>query len=307
MKVFLSSTFEDLEDHRAAAAGAIERLGLQVLRMETFGARPNAARAASLDELGSSDVFLGIYAHRYGSVPKDSAISITEQEFDFAVAAGKSIFCFFIDPNYPWLPSFIDRESNFSRLTTLKEKIGSISVRELFTSPEDLVYKVAASLGRFLLTKRVKEGLEEGPGAKYRSTARGRDQVARRAARLEPIVKGAHILLVNDVPSEMRHVIAVLRQIGAHVDVARTTDEALSQLGTGDFEVVISDMARGQILDEGLRLLRLMRSDGVSYPTIFTVGRFEPERGTPPFAFGITNRVDELLNLVFDALERVRG
>jgi len=28
-------------------------------------------------------------------------------------------------------------------------------------------------------------------------------------------------------------------------------------------------------------------------PVIFTVGRFDPALGTPPFAFGITNRVDE--------------
>lgn len=307
MKVFLSSTFEDLEDHRAAAAGAIERLGLQVLRMETFGARPNAACVASLEEVGSCDVFLGIYAHRYGSVPKGSSVSITEQEFDFAVVRAKSIFCFFIDPNFPWIPRYIDREPNFSILATFKERIASISVRELFTSPEDLAYKVASSLGRFLLSKKVKEELEGGPGGKYRSTEQGRDQVARRAARLESIMKGAHILLVNDVPSEMRQVIGVLRQIGAEVDVARTTAEALSKLGTGNFDAVISDMARDQIVDEGMKLLRLMRTNGIYRPTIFSVGQFEPERGTPPFAFGITNRVDELLNLVFDVVERVRG
>jgi hypothetical protein len=57
----------------------------------------------------------------------------------------------------------------------------------------------------------------------------------------------------------------------------------------------------------GLRLLKRMRTGGMSQRLIFTVGRYQPERGTPPFAFGITNRVDELLNLVFDALERVRG
>jgi CheY-like chemotaxis protein len=307
MKVFLSSTFEDLEDHRAAAAGAIERLGLQVVRMETFGARPNAACAASLDEVGSSHIFLGIYAHRYGSVPKGAALSITEQEFDFAVAGAKSIFCFFLDPNFAWLPCHIDRDPNFSRLMTFKEKIGSISVRELFTSPEDLAFKVASSLGRFLLTKRVKEGLQEVPGGKYMSTEEGRDQVARRAARLESIVKGAQILLVNDVPSEMRHVIGVLQQIGAVVNVATTTGEAISKLARDTFDAVISDMARNQIVDEGLNLLNLMRNSGVYCPTIFSVGRFEPERGTPPFAFGITNRVDELLNLVFDVLERVRG
>jgi hypothetical protein len=41
MKVFLSSTYSDLVDHRKAAAEALERLGQQVGRMEIFGSRPN--------------------------------------------------------------------------------------------------------------------------------------------------------------------------------------------------------------------------------------------------------------------------
>ena len=57
----------------------------------------------------------------------------------------------------------------------------------------------------------------------------------------------------------------------------------------------------------GMRFLDSIRRNGLLRPTIFTAGNYEPERGTPPYAFGITNRVDELLNLLFDALERGRG
>jgi hypothetical protein len=38
MKVFISSTARDLPNHRVTVALALERLGLQVARMETFEA-----------------------------------------------------------------------------------------------------------------------------------------------------------------------------------------------------------------------------------------------------------------------------
>ena len=78
MKAFISSTFQDLERHRAAVADVIERLGVQLSRMEKFGARPEEPSLACLDEVEGSDLFVGIYAHRYGFIPADSKVSITE-------------------------------------------------------------------------------------------------------------------------------------------------------------------------------------------------------------------------------------
>jgi DNA-binding NtrC family response regulator len=89
--------------------------------------------------------------------------------------------------------------------------------------------------------------------------------------------------------------------------VATTSDEAMSLFGQNQFNVVVSDMRRGPTPDEGMRFLNRMRLNGINLPTIFTVGQYEPGRGTPAHAFGITNRVDELLNLLFDVFERARG
>jgi hypothetical protein len=66
-------------------------------------------------------------------------------------------------------------------------------------------------------------------------------------------------------------------------------------------------MRREDVPDEGLRLLQKMREQGLYRPLIFTVGQYEPSRGTPPYAFGITNRIDEMFNLTFDILGRKRG
>jgi CheY-like chemotaxis protein len=134
-----------------------------------------------------------------------------------------------------------------------------------------------------------------------------RTQVARRAERLAPLLNGARALLVNDFPDEMEHVVSILEGLGVSVTTVTSTDEALGALERRDFDVVISDMKRGDNEAEGVRFLELSIDRGLGRPTILTVGRYEPERGTPAFAFGITNRVDELLNLLFDALERSRG
>jgi CheY-like chemotaxis protein len=307
MKIFLSSTYEDLVEHRAKAAQAVERLGQEDIRMEVFGARPGEATDVCLDEINSSDAFVGIYAHRYGYIPVGSEKSITEQEFDFAKEKDKPIFCYFVDETHPWRPNFIESDPGKSKLNDFKQTISQSLVRDTFTTPDDLAYKVATSLGHFLITKKVKEELENVPGSEYVSSARGRNQVARRAARLETIIRGACILLVNDVPKQMQHVIAILRNLGIEVEIATSSDYALALLEKYKFDAVISDMRRGQVTDEGIRFLKRMRDDNLHCDIIFTVGQYQPEMGTPPYAFGITNRIDELLNLLFDILERTRG
>jgi CheY-like chemotaxis protein len=307
MQIFVSSTFEDLVDYRKKATDAIERLGQQGIRMEVFGARPDLATEACFEEIELSDAFVGIYAHRYGFIPKLSSTSITEQEFDFALAKKKPIFAFILDEDYPWLPRFIDLEPNHSKLTAFKHKVEEAIVRERFTTAEDLGFKVSSSIGRYLVSRRVKQELERLPKKDSVSTPEGRDQIARRAARIGNLIAGSLILLVNDVPEEMSHVVELLQQLKLRVDVVMSSDQAISQLSTQAYDVVISDMSRDGVDDEGIRFLTRMRSANLPCRTIFTVGRYQPERGTPPYAFGITNRVDELLNLVFDALERVRG
>lgn len=307
MKVFLSSTYEDLREHRAKAAQAIERLGQHGVRMEIFGARPADATVVCLDEIEASDALLGIYAHRYGYVPADSSISITEREFDFAQEHRKPTFCFLVDEEFPWSPKLIEPEPAQSKLKLFKQRVSGLFTRDSFTTPDDLAFKVAASLGRFLITRKIKEELESIPASNRVSTEHGRDQVSRRAARLQTLIRGAHVLLVNDVPAEMKHVIAILRELGVEVEVVTTTEKALSCLHQQSYDVIVSDMRRGTSIDEGLRFLKQMRQDRIHCPTIFTVGQYQPDRGTPPYAFGITNRVDELLNFLFDALERGRG
>lgn len=307
MQVFLSSTFQDLLHHREKAAQAIERLGQPGIRMEVFGARSLEAREACFEESEASDAFIGIDAHRYGYVPSGETKSIPELEFDCARDHRKPTLCFVVAEDLPWRPTYREEGAARASLRAFKDRRRSLTGTDDFTSPEDLAFKIAASLGRFLLTRKIQEELERIPQHDVVRPAPGRSQIARRRARDQARLKGAQVLLVNDVPRERRVVIGRLRDLGVPVDMATSSDEAWRLLSSNAYEVIISDVQRDGVEDEGLRFRARMRAAGLRIPGIFTLARFDPARGTPPCAFGITNRVDEMLNVVCDALERVRG
>lgn len=170
MKIFLSSTYLDLVQHRLLATEALERLGQQVDRMEVFGAQPVKPPQACLAEIEMCDLFVGIYAHRYGHIPPGSNISITEAEFQHAKKHNKPLFCFLVDEDHPWPPKMVEEEPGKSKLLAFKQKIGEGLVQDTFTTPQDLAFKVASAIGRYLSqdsSKRAGEAqlrceLEEG-------------------------------------------------------------------------------------------------------------------------------------------------
>lgn len=155
--------------------------------------------------------------------------------------------------------------------------------------------------------KFIKEELEKAARRDPEVKETALDQVTRRAQRITSIIQGSKLLLVNDIPEEMTSVQRILRSLGVTVDVSRNTKSALSMLANVQYDVIVSDMSRDGVPDEGRRFLDEIIRRGVYRPVIFTVANFDPSRGVPPYAFGITNRVDEMLNLIFDVLERTKG
>lgn len=148
MKVFLSSTYNDLIAHRQAAHDALEQLGLHVIWMGAFGARPEESTKACLDEIEACELFVGIYAHRYGYIPEGTDVSITEQEFDHAQSLGKPIFGFIVHEDYPWSPKFIEHDKK-AKLDVFLSKVKKQPV-EFFTTPDNLAHNIASSVGRYL-------------------------------------------------------------------------------------------------------------------------------------------------------------
>ncbi len=123
-KVFLSSTFLDLVEYREAAIHACRRVGLIPVYMEDFPPDPRDAIAFCKAKVEEADLFLGVYAHRYGYIPDGSEVSITEMEYNWAIERNLPTHLFVIDPDHPWPASKMDKGKNSERLDLFKEKIG---------------------------------------------------------------------------------------------------------------------------------------------------------------------------------------
>src|SRR5438045_1121227 len=86
--VMISRTARDLPVHRKEAMDACLRQGMHQIIMEHLPASDSDAIKASLDMVNEAEIYLGIFAHRYGYIPKGHDISITEMEYYRAVERG---------------------------------------------------------------------------------------------------------------------------------------------------------------------------------------------------------------------------
>ncbi|MBN1483946.1 MAG: response regulator [Chloroflexia bacterium] len=155
--------------------------------------------------------------------------------------------------------------------------------------------------------EELEQALEESRKSEKPVSEKEQSQLLRRAQRAAPALQGAQILWVDDHPEFNLSERRLLRSLGIYVDLARSTGEALPLLRQTDYDAVISDMERDGDTQAGLDLLQDMVAHGLHRPTMFYVAHFDPARGVPGHAFGITNRPDHLLHYVMDVLERTRS
>jgi hypothetical protein len=73
MRIFISSSFEDLREHRAAAIRVLRQLGHEVLAMEDMIAGSAAPLAKVIDMVDQSEAYVGVFAWRYGYIPGQGA------------------------------------------------------------------------------------------------------------------------------------------------------------------------------------------------------------------------------------------
>lgn len=126
-------------------------------------------------------------------------------------------------------------------------------------------------------------------------------------ARITAFKKLGHhprLLWLDDGPGDDPYEVKILKATGMELLVYHRSAEARQALTRGSFDLLVSDIIRGGKPDEGFRFLRELREAQLAPPTIFYISNFDPSRGVPPYAFGITHEPHELIHLVLDALER---
>ena len=148
-QIYVSSTYEDLKAYRKAVSEALQRMGHRVKAMETYVASDQRPLDKCLADVAESDVYVGIFAHRYGFVPPEGnpdRKSITELELRQAIDKGKSCLCFFVDGNTPWPPPMMEKGEGEARLAALRTELTQSRMADFFTAPDDLATKVATAV-----------------------------------------------------------------------------------------------------------------------------------------------------------------
>jgi hypothetical protein len=100
VKVFLSSTYDDLKEIREFFIRTMETVGFKVICMEDSDEEPISPVDNSRAMVSQCDIFVGIYAHRYGTIPQKLKKSLIEIEYDLAGECDKVRHCFLSSKEY---------------------------------------------------------------------------------------------------------------------------------------------------------------------------------------------------------------
>lgn len=155
--VFISSTFEDLKEHRAELLKQLRRIKwVRIVAMEDNVAENECPREACLSDVAACDVYVGVFAWRYGFVPKSNnpeRRSITELEYREALATRKQCLIFLLGSHYEWPQHFRDSYTGHGnrgkRIGSLRNELQLAHTKCDFTSPEDLALEVTAAISNW--------------------------------------------------------------------------------------------------------------------------------------------------------------
>ncbi|WP_150047920.1 MULTISPECIES: DUF4062 domain-containing protein [Methylomonas] len=166
MKIYISSTFRDLQQHRSAVAAVLRRMGHQPIGMEDYVAEGARPLSRCLLDVEACDLYLGIFAWRYGYVPKDFGVSepslptgtskgetsVTEFELKQAEFSKKPVLAFLLDPEAEWPSSQFDAVNGENKqgkaIADLRQYLSQTYLINHFRTPSDLASLVSAAVYR---------------------------------------------------------------------------------------------------------------------------------------------------------------
>src|SRR5271170_6355651 len=157
LRVFVSSTLQELAAERQAVRDAVTRLRLVPVMFE-LGARPYPPRQVYRSYLAQSQVFVGVYWQSYGWVAPGEQISGLEDEYRLSAGLPRLI--------YVKSPA-ADRDPRLEELLARITDEGEVSYRH-FSEPAELRQLVENDLAvmlseRFEMTRSGEGAADEAP------------------------------------------------------------------------------------------------------------------------------------------------
>jgi hypothetical protein len=119
--------------------------------MEHLPASDAEAISASLKLVDEAEIYVGVFAHRYGHVPKENnpqQLSITEMEYNRAVERKIPRLTFVMDKTHPLTIDDVEQGEGATKLKLFKERVQTENIVNFFKSPADLRAHVINSLSK---------------------------------------------------------------------------------------------------------------------------------------------------------------
>jgi hypothetical protein len=171
-KLYISSTFFDLHEHREALINALRKTErFDIISMENYGTRSTPPLQKCLADVEESEFYILLLGRRYGFIPENEQLSITNLEYKKAIGYTgndiggtpdykKCVLPFILNDNYFLDESIQEKireeevkdgpdltKQKKEKLESLKNKIQKdFTIDNFFTTPDDLTTKVFGAL-----------------------------------------------------------------------------------------------------------------------------------------------------------------
>lgn len=301
-RVYVSSTYFDLLEFRERVHRALRKMRHDDVTMEYYVAEVNRPLERGLEDVASSDIFIGLVAWRYGWVPEENnpeGLSIPEIEYRHAMMHGKPCLMFLLDEDTPWPPKFID--SDTKPIEAFREKVLSRNVVHFFNSPDELEVAVVQAIHQ--AENLVRDG-SHGPAEAPRATGKKLnlpeppEELIRACAGNECVVYvGSGLSAEMNLPTWSLFISGLLKWARDAGRVAGDFADSLKEaVENGDIDLVADSLVNALgPHDEALNKYLV--------DTFYSSHRTLPERHTLlraiPFCAALTTNFDDLLEMTF--------
>lgn len=154
MKAFVSSTFEDLKEHRAVVIQSLRRSSVQVDPMEEWTADSRAPLEFCEARLAECDLCVLLVAFRRGFVPPGKSLSITQLEYAAAKMKGMKILVFLVAEKSLWFPEW-DERGHDPEVVSWRHELSQAHVCSFFGhEPSSLGGQVSEAIARSIGERR---------------------------------------------------------------------------------------------------------------------------------------------------------
>lgn len=148
--VFVSSTFEDLAAHSQAVLRAMGENGLMAIPVEANLTDPAQFAQANLKALKHAQVFVGIYASRYGDILKNYELSLTELLYEEAGRLKIPRLIYLVDPKASWAIEHLHTNFQGAMMRIFLDRFQNDPEIRYFDTPQDLTQKVLLDLAALI-------------------------------------------------------------------------------------------------------------------------------------------------------------